>query len=56
MLMRGRGSDALPSAAAELAIVARLLGYPPDGSQQLAEDWRRASRHARSVMERLFYG
>jgi glutamate-ammonia-ligase adenylyltransferase len=56
MLMRGRGSDALPSAAAELAIVARLLGYPPDGAQQLAEDWRRASRHARTVTERLFYG
>jgi glutamate-ammonia-ligase adenylyltransferase len=56
MLMRGRGSDALPSAAAELAIVARLLGYPPDGAQQLAEDWRRASRHARSATERLFYG
>jgi glutamate-ammonia-ligase adenylyltransferase len=56
MLMRGRGSDALPSAAAELAIVARLLGYPPDGAQQLSEDWRRASRHARTVMERLFYG
>ncbi|HEY3978135.1 MAG TPA: bifunctional [glutamine synthetase] adenylyltransferase/[glutamine synthetase]-adenylyl-L-tyrosine phosphorylase [Streptosporangiaceae bacterium] len=56
MLMRGRGSDALPSAAAELAIVARLLGYPPDSAQQLAEDWRRASRHARAATERLFYG
>jgi [glutamine synthetase] adenylyltransferase / [glutamine synthetase]-adenylyl-L-tyrosine phosphorylase len=56
MLMRGRGSDALPSAGAELAIVARLLGYPPDGAQQLAEDWRRVSRQARKVMERLFYG
>jgi glutamate-ammonia-ligase adenylyltransferase len=56
MLLRGRGSDALPSAGAELAVVARLLGYPPDGAQQLAEDWRRAARHARTVMERLFYG
>jgi [glutamine synthetase] adenylyltransferase / [glutamine synthetase]-adenylyl-L-tyrosine phosphorylase len=56
MLMRGRGSDALPSAGAELAIVARLLGYPPDGAQPLAEDWRRVSRQARKVMERLFYG
>jgi glutamate-ammonia-ligase adenylyltransferase len=56
MLMRGRGSDALPTATAELAIVARLLGYPADGSQQLAEDWRRTSRQARNVMERLFYG
>ncbi len=56
MLMRGRGSDALPAAGTELAVVARLLGYPPDGGQQLAEDWRRASRHARTVTERLFYG
>jgi glutamate-ammonia-ligase adenylyltransferase len=56
MLMRGRGSDALPSAAPELAVVARLLGYPPDGAQQLAEDWRRTSRQARAVTERLFYG
>jgi glutamate-ammonia-ligase adenylyltransferase len=56
MLMRGRGSDALPAAGTELAVVARLLGYPPDGGQQLAEDWRRASRQARKVAERLFYG
>jgi glutamate-ammonia-ligase adenylyltransferase len=56
MLMRGHGSDALPSSATELAVVARLLGYPPDGAQQLAEDWRRASRQARTVSERLFYG
>jgi glutamate-ammonia-ligase adenylyltransferase len=56
MLMRGRGSDALPPAGAELAIVARLLGYPPDGAQQLAEDWRRVSRQSRKVMDRLFYG
>jgi [glutamine synthetase] adenylyltransferase / [glutamine synthetase]-adenylyl-L-tyrosine phosphorylase len=56
MLMRGRGSDAVPTATAELAVVAQLLGYPPDGSQQLAEDWRRISRQARNVMERLFYG
>jgi glutamate-ammonia-ligase adenylyltransferase len=56
MLARGRGSDALPTAAAELAVVARLLGYPPDGAQQLAEDWRRTARQARVVTERLFYG
>jgi glutamate-ammonia-ligase adenylyltransferase len=56
MLARGRGSDALPMAAGELAVVARLLGYPPDGAQQLAEDWRRTARQARAVTERLFYG
>jgi glutamate-ammonia-ligase adenylyltransferase len=46
----------VPTASAELAVVAQLLGYPPDGSQQLAEDWRRVSRQARNVMERLLYG
>jgi [glutamine synthetase] adenylyltransferase / [glutamine synthetase]-adenylyl-L-tyrosine phosphorylase len=56
MLMRGRGSDALPTDTAELAVVARLLGYPPDGGQQLTEDWRRAARQARAVTGRLFYG
>ena len=56
MLARGRGSDTLPSSPGELAVVARLLGYPPDGAQDLAQDWRRSGRQARAVMERLFYG
>ncbi|HXW47028.1 MAG TPA: bifunctional [glutamine synthetase] adenylyltransferase/[glutamine synthetase]-adenylyl-L-tyrosine phosphorylase [Streptosporangiaceae bacterium] len=56
MLVRGRASDTLPSSPTELAVVARLLGYPPDGAQELLQDWRRAGRQARAVMERLFYG
>ena len=37
--------------------MARLLGYPPgDAAQALEQDYRRAARHARTVMERLFYG
>jgi glutamate-ammonia-ligase adenylyltransferase len=56
MLVRGRASDTLPSSPAELAVVARILGYPPDGAQDLMQDWRRAGRQARAVMERLFYG
>jgi glutamate-ammonia-ligase adenylyltransferase len=56
VLVRGRGSDTLPSAPTELAVIARLLGYPPDGAQDLVQDWRRAGRQARAVMERLFYG
>jgi len=56
MLARGRGSDTLPSSASELAVVAQILGYPPDGAQDLVQDWRRAGRQARAVMERLFYG
>jgi [glutamine synthetase] adenylyltransferase / [glutamine synthetase]-adenylyl-L-tyrosine phosphorylase len=56
MLVRGRASDALPVEQAEIAAVARLLGYAPDASQELAQDRRRAARRARAVMERLFYG
>jgi hypothetical protein len=31
-----------------------LWGEPP--AQALEQDYRRAARHARAVMERLFYG
>jgi [glutamine synthetase] adenylyltransferase / [glutamine synthetase]-adenylyl-L-tyrosine phosphorylase len=56
MLVRGRPGDSVPSSQPELGAVARLLGYAPDASQDLAEDYRRAARRARAVMERLFYG
>ena len=46
----------LPSKQAELAAVSRILGYSPDTSQDLVEDYRRTARRARAVMERLFYG
>jgi [glutamine synthetase] adenylyltransferase / [glutamine synthetase]-adenylyl-L-tyrosine phosphorylase len=56
VLLRGRSSDVLPAKQAELAAVSRILGYPPDASQDLVEDYRRTARRARAVMERLFYG
>ena len=56
MLVRGRPSDTLPTLPADLAVVAQVLGYPPDGAQDLVQDWRRSARQARAVMERLFYG
>jgi glutamate-ammonia-ligase adenylyltransferase len=56
MLVRGRASDTLPTSPVDLAVVAQVLGYPPDGSQDLVQDWRKAARQARAVMERLFYG
>ncbi len=56
VLLRGRSSDVIPAKQAELAAVARILGYPPDASQDLVEDYRRTARRARAVMERLFYG
>ncbi len=56
MLVRGRPSDTLPTLPVDLAAVAQVLGYPPGGSQDLVQDWRRTARQARAVMQRLFYG
>jgi glutamate-ammonia-ligase adenylyltransferase len=56
MLVRGRGGDTVPTRPGEQLGVARLLGYAPEESPQLEEDYRRAARRARTVMERLFYG
>jgi glutamate-ammonia-ligase adenylyltransferase len=56
MLVRGRASDMVPSAQPELSAVARLLGYRPESAQDLVQDYRRMTRRARAVMERLFYG
>jgi glutamate-ammonia-ligase adenylyltransferase len=57
VLVRGRPGDTLPAKHGELTAVARLLGYPPgDAGQALEQDYRRAARRARAVMEPLFYG
>jgi [glutamine synthetase] adenylyltransferase / [glutamine synthetase]-adenylyl-L-tyrosine phosphorylase len=56
MLVRGRPAETVPSSQSELAGVARLLGYPPDASQDLVQDYRRAARRSRAIMDRLFYG
>jgi glutamate-ammonia-ligase adenylyltransferase len=56
VLVRGRPSDLLPTRQPELAGVASVLGYPPDAYQDLTQDYRRAARRARAVMEHLFYG
>lgn len=53
MLATGRASDSVPTSGPSLATVAHLLGYrqPAD----LLEDYRRTTRRARGVVERLFY-
>ena len=56
MLVRGRPGDVVPARAADLAAVASVLGYPPGAAQELVQDYRRAARRARGVMEALFYG
>ena len=56
MLVRGTASDTIPTAAREQGAVARVLGYGPGEGQALEQDYRKAARHARAVMDRLFYG
>jgi glutamate-ammonia-ligase adenylyltransferase len=56
MLVRGRSSDMVPTDVGELRAVAYVLGYPVDQSGRMIDDYRRATRRARQVFERLFYG
>jgi glutamate-ammonia-ligase adenylyltransferase len=55
MLVRGSASDMVPSSPRDLRGIGYVLGYPLDGSAQLLDDYRRLTRRARQVMERLFY-
>ena len=56
MLVRGRADDQLPRYGRTLDAVARVLGYPPDRDPgQFLDDYRRATRRARRVIERVFY-
>jgi glutamate-ammonia-ligase adenylyltransferase len=55
MLMRGRGSDSLPTDNRELASLAELLGYGSGESSHLLADYRRVTRRARAVVERVFW-
>ncbi len=55
VLVRGRVSDSLPSDTRELAGVARMLGYAPGHTGEFIEDYRRAMRRSRAIVERAFY-
>jgi glutamate-ammonia-ligase adenylyltransferase len=56
-LVRGRPSDQLPRPGLELAGVARACGYGADTDPgQFLDDYRRTTRHARSVVDSVFYG
>ena len=55
LLVRGRPGDSLPTDLRELAGVARVLGYPSGAPSALVEDYRRATRRARTVVEAVFY-
>ncbi|MFC0039231.1 bifunctional [glutamine synthetase] adenylyltransferase/[glutamine synthetase]-adenylyl-L-tyrosine phosphorylase [Actinomadura rayongensis] len=55
MLVRGRASDLLPTDHHnERTSITQMLGYAATG--ELLEDYRRRARHARAVVDRVFYG
>ncbi|NUR82863.1 MAG: bifunctional glutamine-synthetase adenylyltransferase/deadenyltransferase, partial [Nonomuraea sp.] len=55
MLVKGRPGDSVPADTHERRMVAQTLGYPPDGSEDFLDDYRRVTRRARQVVERVFY-
>ncbi|WP_369203885.1 bifunctional [glutamine synthetase] adenylyltransferase/[glutamine synthetase]-adenylyl-L-tyrosine phosphorylase [Streptomyces sp. PU-14G] len=55
MLVRGRPGDTFPSESRELAAVGRYLGYEPGHVGEMLDDYRRVTRRARAVVDRLFY-
>jgi glutamate-ammonia-ligase adenylyltransferase len=55
MLVRGRPGDMVPTDARDLSAVSQVLGYPPGKSGELLDDYRRVTRRARGVVERVFY-
>ncbi len=57
MLVRDKPGDQLPQMGTELSAVARVLGYSPGTDPGLLiDDYRRAGRRARRVVETVFYG
>jgi glutamate-ammonia-ligase adenylyltransferase len=53
-----RTLDAVQASAAHGlldAVQARVLGYPPGAAGTLVDDYRRATRRARTVVEQVFY-
>ena len=56
MLVRGRASDMVPTNPADLAALAFVLGRDRSDPGGVLDDYRRLTRRARAVTERLFYG
>jgi glutamate-ammonia-ligase adenylyltransferase len=55
MLVRGKPDDQIPRQGRELAAIARACGYPPGGDPgEFVDDYRRATRRARKVVDRVF--
>jgi glutamate-ammonia-ligase adenylyltransferase len=55
-LVRGKPSDQVPRDTRERAAVASVLGYDAGESDAMLNDYLRTTRHARGVVERIFWG
>lgn len=55
VLMRGKPAESMVEQAGERAGVAHLLGYGMEHSERMLDDYLRTTRHARMVVERIFY-
>jgi glutamate-ammonia-ligase adenylyltransferase len=55
-LLTGKLGDALPTDGREARRLARLLGYVYRPQASLRDDYRRVTRRARRVVDRVFYG
>jgi glutamate-ammonia-ligase adenylyltransferase len=57
MLVRDRADDQVPAQGVPLLAIGRALSYPPHVDPGLVlDDYRRAARRARRVVEDVFYG
>jgi glutamate-ammonia-ligase adenylyltransferase len=55
VLVRGKPTAMLPTSGRDLAGVARALGYPAGAQGEFLDDYRRVTRRARLVVEKVFY-
>lgn len=55
-LLLGNASDSLPVDGAAAVKLGRMMGYMHRPRASLRDDYRRVTRRARKVVERLFYG
>jgi glutamate-ammonia-ligase adenylyltransferase len=55
VLMRAKPAESMVEQAEERSGVAHLLGYGADQSERMVDDYLRATRQARQVVEQIFY-
>ena len=56
VLVRGKRVDQLPAPGPQLAQVAGAAGWEPEHNQQFLEHYLKVTRHARKVVDEVFWG